>query len=343
MLELTKRQLLAGAGAAALSLAGCTSIAGRQEGSADSEVTASFFVLGEFANAVAGDAVSVDTLVPFGQHGHGWEPSSGIQRTVFDSTAFVYVGEGFQPWADRVVENLRTDGADVTVIAARHGVDLLPTSGEHHEEHGDEHGDHEEEHSDDHDDHETGEHTETDHEQGEHDPHFWLDPTRAATAVSTVEAGLREVFPDHADTFAANAAAYRQELAALDEAFSTRLADRERDAVLVAGHNAFQYLAARYGFEVHGLTGISPDDSPSPQDIRRAQELIERDDITHILAPAFESDRAARQLVDETDAREVLPISAIPGITEAWHERGWGYLDVMREVNLTSLTTGLGA
>lgn len=334
MVVLTRRQLLTGVGATTFSLAGCTGLTGRQRASTDAAITASFFVLGEFANAVAGDAVSVHTLVPFGQHGHGWEPSSGLQRMVFDSTAFVYVGESFQPWADRIVETLRTDGVDVTVIAGRQGVDLLPAPGEHGDEHEAEHGD---EHTDEHEARETG------HAHGDHDPHFWLDPVRAATAVSTVEAGLQDVFPDHADAFAANAAAYRQELAALDEMFSTGLAERERDAVLVAGHNAFQYLATRYGFEVHGLTGASPDDSPSPQDIRRAQDLIEGDDITHILAPTFEADRAARQLVDETDAREVLPITAIPGVTEAWHDRGWGYLDVMREVNLASLTTALGA
>lgn len=333
--KLTRRRLLAGTAAATVSIAGCASRAGRQNSSSDGpEVTASFFVLGEFAAAVAGDAVSVDTLVPFGQHGHGWEPSAGIQRDVLASRAFVYVGDGFQPWADRVVDNARDDGSDLTTIEGRREVDLLSVPGSGGDA---DHDDHTDRDDGDHDDH--AEHD----DHSDRDPYFWLDPARAATAVSTVEAGLSEVFPQHADVFAENAAAYRRELAELDETFTAQLGAAERDTALVAGHNAFQYLAARYGFEVHGLTGISPDDSPTPKDVRRAQDIIDREGVTNVLAPAFESDRAARQLVEETDARGELPITAIPGVTEDWHENGWGYLEVMREVNLASLATGLGA
>lgn len=345
MSELTRRSFTVATGGALATLGGCLG-AGAGDTNSDGPdgstptVTCSFFVFGEFARAVAGDALEVETLVPFGQHGHGWEPAPGIQRDIGDSRAFVYAGEGFQPWADRVVENIRGGDADTAVIAARHGVELLPLPGE-----GDDHDGHES--GTEHDGHEEGgNHTGDDHQGHDHgavDPHFWLDPTRAATAVSTIEAGLSDAFPEHTETFAANAAAYREELAVLDAAFADRLDATERDSVFVAGHNAFQYLATRYSFEIHTLTGLSPDDTPSQKDIERAQRLIDEEGISHVLAPAFESDRAARQLVRETDAVGTLPITALPGITEAWAEDDWGYLDIMREVNLESLATGLGA
>jgi len=91
------------------------------------------------------------------------------------------------------------------------------------------------------------------------------------------------------------------------------------------------------------LTGISPDDSPTPRDIERAQAVIEEEGVSHVLAPVFESDRAARRLAEETSVEGVLPITALASRTEEWDEQGWRYEDVMREGNLATLREALGA
>ena len=366
----SRRRFLLGAGGAALGgLAGCLGAgesgdpaAATDESTSGTTAEASFFVVSDFASAVAGDALSVGNLVPFGQHGHGWEPGPTIQRRVFDSDAFLYVGEGFQPWADRIRRNLRDDGSDVTVVEAWAGVDLLAPDGEHgdHDEgHEDEHHDgeteshdhqetdsHDGEHHDDeehHDDHDAEESTADDHDHGAVDPHFWLDPARAKQAVDNIERGLADVAPDQQATLAPNADALRSDLDALDATYRERLSGRTRDTVLVAGHNSFQYLGERYDFEVEALTGLAPDAAPTPQDVRRAQEAIETHDVEYVLAPVFESDRAAQQLVEETDATGVLPLTPVPSLTSEWADRGWGYLDVMEQVNLPSLARALGA
>ncbi|MFC6835859.1 metal ABC transporter substrate-binding protein [Halomarina ordinaria] len=379
MEQLTRRSLLAtSATVTAGALAGCLGSVDPAGGEEASAVEASFYVLGDFGGRVGGDALDVGTLVPFGQHGHGWQPSSDLQREVREAQVFLYMGEGFQPWADDVVRSLEEDDADVSVVAAREGVELLGGDGHDHEgDHGeedegnhsheeDEHGEdgHQEgNHSEDEHDHESEEnHSEDDHSEDEgghenetsdggdgghdhsgEDPHFWLDPTRAVVAVETIRDGFVAHFPDEEGTLRDNADAFAEELDALDAEFEEALSDRSAEAVLVAGHNAFQYLGERYDFEVYALTDLSPDDSPTTSDVRRAQEIIEREGIEYVLAPVFESDRAATQLVEETDATEVLPITALAGFREEWEEEGWGYLDVMREVNLKSLRTALGA
>ncbi|MFD1515607.1 metal ABC transporter substrate-binding protein [Halomarina rubra] len=338
MVRYTRRSVLAGAaGLATASLAGCLDDATAGT-SAPADVTSSFAVLTDFATAVGGETLAVDGVVPFGQHGHGWQPSADVQRSIRESGAFVYVGEGFQPWADDVVASLDADGADVAVVEARHDVSLLPAPSGHegHEEHG----------TEKHEDHNGETSTEGGHDGHDHgsmDPHFWLDPTRAATAVETVGEGLASTYADDAEALRQNATTYADELRALDTEFEEALAGRSREAVLVAGHDAFQYLGERYGFEVHALTGISPDDSPTPRDIERAQQAVEDEGVTHVLAPVFESDRAARRLVEETDAEGVLPITTLAGRTEEWDEKGWRYEDVMREVNLATLREALGA
>jgi len=353
-MRLTRRDALKG-GAGLLTaggLAGCTDALGSgAEGG--SGVQASFYLLYDFADQIAGEGIDVESIVPFGQHGHGWQPSGQVQKDIYQSAAFVYMGEGFQPWADDVVNNLQADDAGVTIVAARHGIELLGRNASHghdEESHGNEtehddeesHGNETEHHDEDGHDNETGDNGH-DHGDMTGDPHFWLDPMRAKQAVDNIRDGLVEAVPDTEEQFREQADAYKAEIDDLHATFQSELDGRDQSHVLVAGHNAFQYTGARYGFTVHALSGVSPDEEPSGQAIRDAQATIEEHGIEYVLTPTMESDRAARQLVSETDASEVLEISALSGVKEEWTERGWGYLEVMENVNLPALTKALHA
>ena len=337
----TRRRFVQGvAGVAAGSIAGCLGPGTSLTDDGQPSARASFFVVSDFTSRVAGDSMAVENLVPFGQHGHGWEPGPDIQREVLGSEAFVYVGEGFQPWADNLVQNVHDDGADVTVVEAWADVDLLGiddhADAEHEGEHADDHdqeADHDEEHDAGGDEH--------DHES--RDPHFWLDPERAARSVKTIASGLAAVDPEKESTLTSNADAFVERLSEMDETFHDRLSDRSTDTVLFAGHNSFRYLGHRYDFEIESLTGLSPDDTPSPQDVKHAQSIIDEHDVEYVLAPVFESDRAATQLVEETDATGVLPLTPVPSLTPEWNDEGWGFVDVMENVNLDSLAKALGA
>ncbi|NKE37358.1 zinc ABC transporter solute-binding protein [Natronococcus sp. JC468] len=511
-----RRFIAAGIGVTTIgSLAGCIS---NDDSSSDSEgdepkSLSSFFVFGDFASQVAGDTATAETLVPIGQHGHGWEPGPQVQGTVFESDLFLYGMEGFQPWTDDLVTSLRDDDADVEIVAAGSGIDLLEDGHNHdhgHEDHDDEH-DHEGEHEEGNEDEgeydhggeapwewaglyhlEAGLHTYTFHEgpdpkmqlavleteeggdhgihhveetakhlygnhdthtpvedggtltpsseslyhlqfadsvetvftldivseghyvlfgqhvpaefdatlandsgsavepevtesagghdhegegdhDGEHDhesgaehkddregnhegedghghdhsggadPHFWLDPKRAKHAVDNIQSGFVDVDEDNADAYAENAEAYRKRLDELDESFQSTLENASKDVVFVAGHNAFQYLGQRYGFKVQTLTGLSPDDQPTPKDIERAQEIIAEHDLEYVCADPLESQQAANQLVEETDATEILPLTAIPGQTQEWVDEDWGYVDIMENINLETLKQALDA
>ncbi|KTG10565.1 zinc ABC transporter substrate-binding protein [Haloprofundus marisrubri] len=504
----TRRRIIrTGLGAAAFgALAGCTSSDVDSGGSSEDrpEAQSSFFVFGDFSRQVAGDIATAETLVPIGQHGHGWEPGPQIQGTVLDSDLFIYGMEGFQPWADDLVTSLREDNTEVTIVAAGDGIELI--EGGHDYDHGNEEdheGDHEEghegegehDHSEetfwewaglyhleagsytytfnegpdpemhlavlkteeggdhgihrveeaathlygtDHDTHTevqddgtltsssetlyhlqfadsgettftldieaeghyvlfgqhvpaefdatltdtsgsvvepevtetTGEHghesggnAEDEHEEGTHegdhddhddeegghshsegtDPHFWLDPMRAKEAVSNIRSGFVDGDGDNASVYAENAEEYRTRLDELDSSFQSALENASTDVVFVAGHNAFQYLGQRYGFEVQTLTGLSPDDQPTPKDIERAQEIISEHELQYVCADPLESQKAANQLVAETDATGVLPLTPIPGQTQEWADNGWGYVEIMENVNLETLKKALGA
>lgn len=371
--------LAAAAGAGAVGLTGCLSGDRPAEDTEGFVAQVSFPVVHDFTANVVPEGAEANNLVPVGQHGHGWEPSPDVQRSVTASDAFVYVFEGFQPWADDMITNLERDHPDVEVIAAGEGVDMLSVDYSHsmeedHEDghesdgghtHEDEHNAEEQEnnesehgegqsdgHEDEHDhrEEEDGDGTEDsshggedghDHGDGNVNPHFWLDPLRAKTAVENVAEGLAAA--DNNEGYTENAEAYKSRLDELHTDFESSLSSASKETVLVAGHDAFTYLGARYGFHIETLTGIAPDEQPSPRDIQRAQDLIDSEGIEYVLSPVFESDRAAESLVNDTTAKEVLPITAFASFSQDWLDEDWGYVEVMRNVNLSSLERALEA
>lgn len=325
-MALTRRQALLAAATA--SSIGAT--AGCLEGSAGSGETetsgttaqSSFFVFGDIANHVAGDAATSELLVPAGQHGHGWKPGPRIREDIRDADLFLHGTEGFQPWVDDIRTDLEADGANVATVDASADVSLLEAGG---------HDGEEDTHNEEADDH------------GAVDPHFWMDPVRTRKAVGTVRREFADADPDNADTYAENAERFGAELEDLHERIDSLAAEASNEVLLVAGHDSFSYLIDRYGVTVESLTNVSPDDRPTARDIERARDVIETHDIEYLCADPLESQQAAEQLADATDVEGVLPLTAMPGLTEEWGADGWGYIEIMENVNIPTLEQALDA
>jgi len=354
-MEVTRRRLLSGVAGAvgAGMLAGCLGDGSTGSDSGETVAQASFFVFGNIGAHVAGETAAADLLVPIGQHGHGWEPGPGVREDIRDADLFVHGMTGFQPWVDDIRGDLEADDTGVTTVDVSAGIDLLEPGGGHGHDHGgDEHdgeggeGDH---------DHEGDEHG-GEGEEGDHDgeggnddrgsgmdPHFWMDPLRVSEAVSTVRQRFVDVDPDRADAYAENAEAFQDDLEELHEQIEGIVDDAAKDIILVAGHDSFQYFGDRYGVEVQALTDVSPDDRPTLQDIERAQEIVDTHDLQYICADPLEPQQAAEQLRAETSVEEILPLTAMPGLTDEWESEGWGYVEIMENVNLPTLERALGA
>ncbi|WP_394742450.1 metal ABC transporter solute-binding protein, Zn/Mn family [Natronococcus roseus] len=202
--------------------------------------------------------------------------------------------------------------------------------GEHHHDHGD--------HADD-DGHGH------DHSHGEYDAKFFADPVLAQRGVENVRDGLTHLDPDNEATYEENAAAYVEELEELHEAYNERLSEREHDAVVLAGHDSFQYLGERYGFEIRTPVGLSPDAEPSSEEIADTVAFLEAEGIEYVLWDYFDGDRLAETIAEEADSVEdTLMVSPAESTIEDWQEAGYGdYLGQMREINLPAFETALGA
>jgi len=167
----------------------------------------------------------------------------------------------------------------------------------------------------------------------DHDPHFWLDPSRMASLGRDVAQELSEVDPDGAEAYAAAADEFAAQMDALDTEYAQALAGCQ-DAALVTSHEAFGYLADRYGLRQIGIAGIDPEVEPSPARIRDVMEIAQENDVTTIF---FEG--SANPAVSEKLARDLGVSTAVLHPVEQVEE-GTDYLSLMRE-NLQALRTGL--
>ncbi|QLD87692.1 zinc ABC transporter substrate-binding protein [Natronomonas salina] len=327
----TRRQVIGGAAGLAAGAAGCVDgIGGTSEGEREDVAYTAFFTLEQFADAVAGDALDVENPIPVGELGHHYEVSTQAQLEVARSRAFVYVDlPGFQRWAVDTANNLGENHEEVVLVDATEGVDLRDAS----HGSGDEGGGHEENGS--HDGGDGG------HDHGDFDPHFWLDPVRAAACVETIRNGLVEADQKRAEAYESNAERYLDELSALHERFTTQLQERELDTVVVASHDSFGYLADRYDFEVHSPVGVSPNAEPGSTEIRDTIDVVDENEVDVVLYDAFESENLAKTVVADSSAEKTMPLSSLAGTTDEWHENDWGYVEQMLELNLPALKAAL--
>lgn len=110
---------------------------------------------------------------------------------------------------------------------------------------------------------------------GSYDPHVWFDVRLWGDAVEEVRNSLVELDPGSAELYRQNAAAYLEELDALD-AYVREQAARvpPRQRVIITAHDAFGYFGQAYGFDVRGLQGISTATEAGAGDVQALAEFI---------------------------------------------------------------------
>ena len=316
---------LALAALGAVALTGCGTDSDEAAADGTLQVAAAFYPLEFVASRVGGDRVEVTTLTGPGTEPHDVELTVAQTALVGEADLVLYQ-DSMQPIVGDAVEQT-ADGATLEVEEV---IDFIPFAEEHdhaEDEHAeDEHAEEEEEEEEEHD-----------HDHGDEDPHFWLDPARMATLAEAVASELGDIDPDHAEEYDANAAALVEELDELDAAFTEGLADCERDVVVVS-HDAFGYLGDRYGLDIHGIAGLSPDAEPGPADIAELQELIDAEGVTTVFSETLVSPATAETLAQDAGVGTDV-LDPLEGLSDETADED--YLSIMRS-NLASLQEANG-
>ncbi len=276
---------------------------------------ASIYPLAHFLEETGGDRVAVRTITPAGVDSHDFEPTPRDIRTAMDSALFVYMGGGFDTWAERIAPSVKESGALTVEMAERFEVEPEAEDEDGREDHGHE-----------------------GHDHGPFDPHVWLDPVLATRIVGIMKESLTAVDPENRPYYAARAREYTEELLRLDEEFKAGLKDCTLREIVVS-HDAYGYLGARYNLDIVPATGIFSGEEPSPRRIAGISRLMKENGIRHVFTEPFGSPRIAEAISRETGA-EILVLDPVEGLTRSEEASGAGYVSIMRE-NLKNLRKAL--
>lgn len=291
-------------------LAGCGDAGGTASGTTSDgklDVVASFYPLQYVAEQVGGERVHVSTLTAPGVEPHDLELTPKQVGRLTKAALIVYE-KGLQPAVDEAVEqNAAKAGFDVS------GVAKLEATGAHFQEEGERAN------------------------KDDIDPHFWLDPTRLAGVGDAVAARLAEADPGNAAGYRQRAAALRSQLTTLDGEYRSGL-ETCRLKTFVTTHEAFAYLAQRYGLTMVGIAGLTPDAEPSPARIKQVEDVVRTNQVTTIFYEELVSPKVAESIARDLNVRAAV-LSPIEGLADK--NSNETYLTLMRE-NLAELQKANG-
>ncbi|MBI4288379.1 MAG: zinc ABC transporter substrate-binding protein [Chloroflexi bacterium] len=290
-----------------LGAAGCRA-AGPGADSGKVNVVASFYPLYDAARQVGGDKASVSNLVPAGTEPHDFEPTPRDIATLTKARLVVYNGAGFEEWMERVLPDLKKAG--VLAVSATQTTELLQMEDE------------------------------DDPSKKVPDPHVWLDPVRMQRIVNAIKDAYVQVDPANRAFYEANAAAYVSKLDALDKSYQATLS-KYSIKTIVTSHNAFGYLARRYGIDVIFISGLSPEAEPSPRKLAEITRLARERGVKYIFFESLVSPRLAETVAKEVGA-QTLVLNPIEGLSDQEIAGGKSYITVMQD-NLANLKTALEA
>ncbi|NJL62552.1 MAG: zinc ABC transporter solute-binding protein [Methylacidiphilales bacterium] len=217
------------------------------------KVVTTFLPMYWFTKAVAGDAANVETLIPPGAEVHEYQATPENVKAISSADMLVKNGLGLEEFLEDTVKNAQN--SKLKQIDASKGIQALNQISPVEKavkEQGHEH----------------------EHEHAEGNPHVWIDPILAKQQVTNIRDGLIAVDPANKATYAANAAAYIQELDNLNGEFQQVL-QKTPNCTFITFHDAYPYLAKRYNLKQVAVVEI-PEDKLAPDDIQKVVNTVKK-------------------------------------------------------------------
>lgn len=244
------------------------------------QVLTSFLPVYCFAANVAGELAEVTNLLPPNVGPHDYQPTPSDEKKLRAADLLLVNGLQLETWHEKLVRT-RSKRRALPVVEIWKGLESqlirsVPTL--HLVEGG---GSHSHDHA------------------GDANPHLWLDPVLAMSAVSNILGAFQRADPAHAAGYAANAAQFLARLEALNREFAEGIPSATPQPIVVF-HDAFVYAARRYGLKIVGVIEETPEVTPSPKYLGELKKVIEKQRIKAIFAePQFPA-RLAQQLSRDT-------------------------------------------
>jgi ABC-type Zn uptake system ZnuABC Zn-binding protein ZnuA len=143
-------------------------------------------------------------------------------------------------------------------------------------------------------------------------PHYWLDPLNGKRIAARVAATFAKLRPLWASEFEARRAHFDERIDATLAVWLSRL-EPYRGRSVVAYHNSWPYFARRFGITIAGFIEPKPGIPPSPKDLARAIELIQREHIHAVVHTVYYDDKPSRFVAEKSGARWITLATSVDG------------------------------
>jgi zinc transport system substrate-binding protein len=277
-------------------------------------VYASMYPLAFFAEQIGGNQVTVHNLTPAGAEPHDYEPTQKDLIELNKSDLFIYNGAGLEGWIDKVKTNINT--GQTMLIESTKNITLLTKS----EEEEDDHHHHEDKHTEN------------------VDPHVWLNPLLAKQQAENIKQALIQKDPEHKTIYEQNYQKLAKRLDQLDQIYQSALSQTKNKNVLTS-HAAFHYLTERYSLKQVAISGLSPEQEPSPKRLKEIIQYAEKENIRYIFFEKLVDPKVAKIVSNEIHAT-ALVLDPLEGLTLNEQKKGEDYFSIMMR-NLENLKIAL--
>ncbi len=232
------------------------------------KVATTFTVIADMARNVAGDAAEVVSITKPGAEIHNYQPTPRDILRVSNANLVLWNGLNLELWFEKFFRRVRdTPQAILTEGIVPLGIGEGPYS-------------------------------------GKPNPHAWMSFSDAEIYVNNIRKALVEHDPDNAEIYNANAKAYCAKIRKLKAPIVKSLAAIPEDRRwLVSSEGAFSYLARDLGLKELYLWPINADAQGTPQQVRKVIDTVREHNIPAVFSESTISDRPAKQVARETDAK----------------------------------------
>ena len=306
------------------------------------KVVTTIFPAYDWVRAILGDKADnteVTMLLDNGVDLHSYQPTADDIVRISDCDLFVYVGGESDGWVENALKNAANRNMKVINLLEVLGDSVkAEETVEGMQEDGHDHGHSHDEHDEEHDEAEGHDHGE------EKDEHVWLSLKNAQALCVTLADALCAIDPDSKNTYIANAAAYRDKLAALDADYKAAVDGAAHKTVLFGDRFPFRYLVDDYGLRYYAaFAGCSAETEASFETVSFLAKKVDELGLPCVLTIEGAQHRIAETIVQNTAGKNqrVLTMDSMQSTTSKDVANGATYLSVM-EKNLSVLKEALG-
>ncbi|MBV6625097.1 MAG: metal ABC transporter substrate-binding protein [Rivularia sp. (in: Bacteria)] len=289
-----------------LSMNACNQLGSNSVDDGKPDVVATNTIIADLAKNIGGDEIDLTSILQPGADPHVYEPVPKDTIYLEKAELILYNGYNLEPGLIKLIEaaGVKADKLAVGEVAAplqldKGGKTTVP------------------------------------------DPHVWGDVENAIKMAIAIRDALIKLSPEDKEKFTKNAEELIEQLKQLDNKITQQIATIPQEKrKLITTHDAFQYYGRAYDIPVAGtLIGISTEEQPSAQTVKKLVEEIKRTGVKAIFAETTINPALIKTVAQEANVK-LAPNELYSDSIGAPRSEGDSYIRMM-EANTSTIVEAL--